>query len=289
MLTHPRVQIMYGIDGKTDLTEYPMDHLDGYRGSRPVRIGNGAFAQQQLDVYGEVLDWAWLYRSLGGSFSRNRRMFLESLGEFVAAHWQEPDQGLWEMRGQPRHHVHGKIMSWVAFDRLIHLFGETPQRASLRQEILRSVLEQGVDLEHGYLLQAFGETGTDAALLLVPAVRFPLDRRTLERTVEKVQQTLWRSDYVQRYVTDDGLTGTEGAFLICSFWLVDALLFIDRAREARELYERLLTCANDGGNGEEPLYCGARENSLSGKSTGLSVALSASCILPSRNSSQSTK
>ncbi len=247
MMTHPRVQIMYRIDGKTDLTEYAMDHLDGYRGSRPVRIGNGAFAQQQLDVYGEVLDWAWLYRSLGGRFSRNRRKFLESLGEFVAAHWQEPDQGIWEMRGQPRHHVHGKIMSWVAFDRLMRLCGETPQRASLRQEILKSVLEQGVDLEQGYLLQAFGEPETDAALLLAPAVGFPLDRRLLERTVEKVQQALRRGDYVQRYVTDDGLKGTDGAFLICSFWLVDALLFIDRAREARELYERLLTCANDVG------------------------------------------
>lgn len=247
MATHPRVQIMYGIGGETDLTEHCLDHLDGYCGSHPVRVGNGAFAQQQLDVYGEVLDWAWLYQSLGGHFNRSRREFLQSLGEFVAAHWQEPDQGIWEMRGQPRHHLHGKIMSWVALDRLIRLFGETSRHTSLRQEILRAILEQGVNLEQGYLQQAFSEPDTDAALLLVPAVGFPVDRHILERTIEKVQQTLRRGAYVQRYSTNDGLKGTEGAFLICSFWLVDALLFIDRAREAHGLYEHLLTCANDVG------------------------------------------
>lgn len=247
MTTHPRVQIMYGVDGETNLAEHILDHLEGYGGSRPVRIGNGAFTQQQIDVYGEVLDWALLYRSLGGRFSRKGRKFLASLGDFVAAHWQEPDCGIWEMRGEPRHHVHGKMMSWVAIDRIIRFFGATPQRLRQREALHRAVLTRGVEAEHGFLRQAFDEPGIDAALLLAPVVGFPLDRRTLERTVEAVERTLQRGDYVQRYVTEDGLKGSEGAFLICSFWLVDALLFIEREREARELYERLLSRANDVG------------------------------------------
>lgn len=247
MTTHPRVQIMYGIDGQSNRAEHALEHLEGYCGSRPVRIGNGAFTQQQIDVYGEVLDWALLYRSLGGRFSRNGRKFLASLGDFVTAHWQEPDCGIWEMRGEPRHHVHGKMMSWVAIDRIIRLFGATPQCLQQHEALRNAVLTRGVESEHGFLRQAFDEPGTDAVLLLAPVVGFPLARRTLERTVEAVERTLRRGDYVQRYVTEDGLKGSEGAFLICSFWLVDALLFLEREREARELYERLLSRANDVG------------------------------------------
>jgi alpha,alpha-trehalase len=123
--THPRVQIMYGIHGETELTEQILDHFAGYCGSQPVRTGNAAFAQQQLDVYGEVLDWAFLYCTLGGRFTRADRRFLRSLAEYVLTHWQEPDEGIWEMRGPPRHHVYSKIMSWVALDRVIRLFGES--------------------------------------------------------------------------------------------------------------------------------------------------------------------
>jgi alpha,alpha-trehalase len=247
LTTHPRVQIMYGIDGQSNLAEHALEHLDGYGDSRPVRVGNGAFMQQQLDVYGEVLDWALLYRSLGGRFSRSGQKFLASLGDFVTAHWQEPDCGIWEMRSAPQHHVHGKIMSWVAMDRLIRLFGETPHRLQSREALRLAVLTRGVNAERGHLQQAFDNPETDAALLLAPVVGFPLDRRTLERTVEEVERTLRQGDYVQRYMTEDGLKGSEGAFLICSFWLVDALLFIGREREARELYERLLSRANDVG------------------------------------------
>ena len=248
--THPRVQIMYGIHGETELTEQILDHFAGYCGSQPVRTGNAAFAQQQLDVYGEVLDWALLYRTLSGRFTRADRRFLRSLAEYVLTHWQEPDEGIWEMRGPPRHHVYSKIMSWVALDRVIRLFGESNTLVQAREAILRSVLEHGLDPEQGYLRQAFDEPALDAALLLAAAVGFPLDQPTLTRTVDAIIQRLGRGDYLLRYdtyQTDDGLPRSEGAFLICSFWLVDALLFTGRAEAACALYERLLTCANDVG------------------------------------------
>lgn len=245
--SHPRVQIMYGIEAETDLSESALDHLDGYRGSRPVRVGNGAYDQHQLDVYGEVLDWALLYRRLGGRLGREARGFLDSLASFVATHWEEPEQGIWEMRGPARHHVYGKIMSWVALDRAIRLFGDREGRAEVRERIRRAVLERGVDPKQGNLVQIFGETQTDAALLLTPMVGFPIGRPMLVQTVEAVERELRRGDYLLRYHAEDGLPGSEGAFLICSFWLVDALLAVGRAKEARSLYERLLARANDVG------------------------------------------
>lgn len=247
MTTHSRVQVVYGIEGETELTEHTIDHLDGYCGSRPVRIGNAAFAQQQLDIYGDVLDWAFLHQSLGGQFDHDAQKFLNSLAEFVMTHWQEPDHGLWEIRGPQRHYVSGKIMSWVAIDRAIRMFGDHEGRPEICAQIFRTILERGIDAKDRHLVQAFGESHTDAALLLTPLLGFPIDQDALARTVQAVERTLRHGDYVRRYVTDDSLKGTEGAFLICSFWLVDALLFLDRAREARELYEHLLTCANDVG------------------------------------------
>lgn len=245
--THPQVQIMYGIEGETELTERTLDHLEGYRGSRPVRTGNGASCQQQLDVYGEILDWSLLYKTLGGRFKPGTKKFWEGLCQFISEHWNMPGHGLWEMRGPRRHHVFGKIMSWVAVDRTIRLLGETPERARLRETILDSIREHGIDPAGGHLRQAYELENPDAALLLVPALGLPLGRETLERTVAKIEQELRHGDYVHRYRTDDGLRGSEGAFLICSFWLVDALLLLDRRQEARGLFERLCRCANDVG------------------------------------------
>ncbi len=245
--THPRLQIMYGIEGETELDERTLDHLEGYRGSRPVRVGNGAHDQQQLDIYGEILDWAHLDHSLGGSLGQDAQGFWGGLCDFVGAHWEEPGQGIWEMRGSPRHHLFGKVMCWVTVDRTIRLFGSTPERTGLRDEILRAIRERGVDPAGGHLVQAFGSRETDAALLLVPALGLPLDRGVLEKTVDAVQRELQHGDYVYRYRGDDGLEGSEGAFLICSFWLVDALLLLGRAEQAWELYERLLLCGNDVG------------------------------------------
>ncbi|MEX1028090.1 MAG: glycoside hydrolase family 15 protein [Candidatus Paceibacterota bacterium] len=243
--TRPRIQIMYGIGGETELTETSFEHFEGYRASGPVRIGNGAYSQQQLDVYGEVLDWAFLAQTLGHRFDRQGRQFLRELAGFVAAHWQEPGAGIWEMRGPQRHHVHGKIMCWVAIDRVLRMFGSDSALEQLRAEIEDSIQRQGINAETGSLRQAFGEPGTDAALLLTPLVGFPLSEKTLQATITAVEQTLRRGDYVHRYTGDDGLAGSEGAFLICSFWLVDAKLLAGQADEARELFERLLQCSND--------------------------------------------
>lgn len=245
--TRPSVQIMYGIHGETDLPEQILEHLEGYVGSRPVRTGNAAFAQRQLDVYGEVLDWAFLSHELGARFGPEQHALLGALEDFLATHWQEPDQGIWEMRGPARHHVYGKIMSWVGIDRAIRMFGDRGGRAESRDAILHAVLQRGVDPEDGHLRQAFDERGTDAALLLVPLVGFPIDGRMVERTVDAVKRTLQDGDFVKRYVTDDDLCGREGAFLICSFWRGDALLVLDQGDGARRLYERLIACANDVG------------------------------------------
>ncbi len=243
----PHLQILYGVGGETRLQERLLDHLEGYRGSAPVRIGNAAAEQRQLDIYGALLDWAWLYRRLGGRFGRARRDFLSRVADFVVRHWDEPGEGIWEARTEPRHYTYGKIMAWVAVDRAIHLLGETEELVETREAIRRSVLEHGVDPEGGHLRQAYEVASPDAALLLAPLIGFPADQATLERTVEAVERELGVGDFVYRYRTDDGLPGEEGAFLISSFWLVDACLALDRPREARERFERLLEHANDVG------------------------------------------
>ena len=245
--THPRVQIMYGINGETDLVEQTLDHLDGYRASRPVRIGNGAYSQRQIDVYGEALDWALLHRTLGGRFDRQGAMFLRSMAGYLAEHWHEPGQGIWEMRGPPLYHVYGKIMSWVGIDRVIRMFGRHKQLEDARDTIARTVIAKGLSADYDHLVQAFGQPGMDAALLLAPVVGFPADAAILKATVDAIQRELQHGDYLLRYRTEDGLQGGEGAFLICSFWLVDALLMTGRVDKSRELYERLLARANDVG------------------------------------------
>ena len=242
--TLPIVQIMYGVERECDLSETVLDHLEGYQGSRPVRVGNGAFRQRQIDVYGQVLDLALLYERLGGRLSAQYRRLLRTLVAFVAAHWREPDQGLWEMRGPPRHHVHGKLMSWVALDRASEVLREGATWRTVADEVLSEVATEGVDAAGG---QMFGSTHTDAALLLAPMLGIPLEHATLERTVTAVERELRRGDFLLRYRSDDGLSGQEGEFLICSFWLVDALLTTGRADEARALFDRLCGHANDVG------------------------------------------
>jgi len=246
-VTAPRLQIMYGIELQTELEEQLHEHLEGYRGSRPVRTGNAAYSQRQSDIYGEVVDWAFMFHTLGGKLDSGARRMLESLVETVAREWREPDHGLWEMRGPPLHHVHGKVMGWVAVDRALSLLGANRAREALREEIFNDIMARGRDGEHGHFVQAYDAHGTDAALLLIPAVGFPADRETLEKTVDAVQRELRQGMCVHRYRTEDGLSGDEGAFLICSFWLVDALLLLDRYDEARALFEELLAAANDVG------------------------------------------
>ncbi|MGQ0752108.1 MAG: glycoside hydrolase family 15 protein [Betaproteobacteria bacterium] len=245
--TYPTLQIMYGIGAEAKLTERELDHLEGYMGSGPVRTGNEAYLQRQIDVYGELLDWAYLYHTLGGKLDRRSRKMLAEFADFVAERWHEPDQGFWEMRAPARHHVHGKMMSWVALDRAIRLLGSRKPWDEACRRIVEGVCARGVDPSNGHLIQAYNHRGVDAALLLAPVLGFPLDKRALEATVAAVERELRHGDFVYRYRTEDGLQGGEGAFLICSFWLVDALVHTGRVAEAKALFERLLAHANDVG------------------------------------------
>lgn len=243
--SHPRVQILYGIDGATELPERTLDHLEGYRGSRPVRVGNGATDQRQLDVYGEILEWAHLHRTLGGKFSGDAREMLESIADLAAQQWSEPDHGIWEKRGEPRQFVLGKIMSWVTIDRAMRMFGDSHGRAETREAIRKTTLAEGV-VERS-LVQVFGDDQMDASLLLAPIMGFPVDPALLQSTVDKIQQRLGVENYLLRYRNPDGLAGSDAAFLVCSFWMVDALLVLGRPERAQELYEKLLHQANDVG------------------------------------------
>jgi len=244
--TLPNIHIMYGIGHEAQLVEEELTHLDGYASSRPVRIGNGAYSQRQIDVYGEILDLALVYHRLAGDLGDQYRRLLASFAGVVARHWSEPDQGLWEMRSAPRHHVHGKLMSWVALDRAAQLLPDAPRWRTVADEVRNAILAEAVDPAEGHLRQAY-DGGVDAAVLLAPLLGFPLDHQILARTVEMVEQRLGRGDHLLRYAGDDGLDGHEGAFLACSFWLVDAKLVLGQVTEARQLFERLAACANDVG------------------------------------------
>ncbi len=245
--TLPRVQVMYGIGGEQVLRERVLEHLEGYAASRPVRVGNAAQGQRQIDVYGQALDLALLYRRLGGTLGEQHRRLLKTFALHVAAHWREPDQGLWEMRSAPRHHVHGKLMSWVALDRARQLFDADGRDWAAQAERVRAEIAlRGIDRTRGHLAQAF-DGGLDAAVLLAPMLGFPLERQTLAQTVDTLEHGLARGEFLARYDGADGLAGSEGAFLICGFWLVDARLALGRVEEARMRFERMLRSANDVG------------------------------------------
>lgn len=261
----PRLQIMYGIGEERQLDESSLDHLSGYRDSRPVRVGNGAYQQTQLDVYGEVLDWALLHQAMGGHLGDDQIEFVSELADFVGKHWNDKGQGIWEMRGPSQHHVFGKIMCWAALDRAQRIHGADERLAAIADEIVRSVEQHGIDPRGGYLRQTYASSQTDASLLLVPTLGTPFSREVLAATVAEVRRTLGPGDYLRRYVprdnsggensggggsdgtAGDGSPGREGAFLACSFWLVDALLMTGQPQEARNLFERLLRAANDVG------------------------------------------
>ncbi len=246
------LQIMYGIDGRQDLTEETLDHLTGYDGAKPVRIGNGAFDQRQNDVYGAVLDSVYLHTKHGGRLPQRLWPVLEDQVRGAIAAWQQPDQGIWEARGAPQHYVSSKLMCWVALDRgarLAEIHGE-PQLGEewqgIADEIKRDILEHGV--RDGVFRQHYDTDALDASTLLIPLVRFlgPEDRR-VAATVKAIARDLTDHGLVLRYrveETDDGLHGEEGTFLICSFWLVAALEEIGEHRRAKALLEKLLNYAS---------------------------------------------
>ncbi|GGV37350.1 glucoamylase [Kitasatospora herbaricolor] len=260
------LQIMYGIAGERELTESSLDWLPGYEGSLPVRVGNGAAGQLQLDVYGEVVEALHLAHMTGLTRNDHAHHLQLKLISYLEEHWTEPDEGIWEVRGPRRHFVHSKVMAWVAVDRTIKLLEQAPADApddgslerwrELRETIHRDVCEKGYDPERNTFTQYYGGRELDASLLLIPQVGFlPADDKRVIGTIEAIQRELSTEDgFVLRYPTHDGegnnvdgLSGHEGAFLACSFWLADDLAMIGRVTEARELFDKLLSLRNDIG------------------------------------------
>ncbi|MFD7460494.1 MULTISPECIES: glycoside hydrolase family 15 protein [unclassified Streptomyces] len=255
------LQIMYGIAGERELTETQLDWLPGYENSTPVRLGNGAATQLQLDVYGEAVEALHLAQLSGLAPNSYANLLQLRLIAYLEQHWREPDEGIWEIRGPRRHFVHSKVMAWVAVDRTVKLLettatdGPLDRWRLLRDEIHQDVCARGYDPDRNTFTQSYGSEELDAALLLIPQVGFlPPDDKRVIGTIEAIQRELLTPDgFVLRYPTSggeagvDGLPGDEGAFLACSFWLADDLALIGRVEEARELFERLLAIRNDVG------------------------------------------
>jgi GH15 family glucan-1,4-alpha-glucosidase len=247
------LQIMYGIDGRRDLTETTRDDLSGYAGARPVRVGNGAFDQRQNDVFGAALDAILLHTHRSQRLPRRLWPIVQAQAECAAAVWREPDQGIWEARGEPQHYVSSKLMCWVAMDRaakLAHIRGDQSLSTSWRataEEIKADILEHGVDAR-GVLRQHYATDALDASTLLAAIFGFlPGTDERLRASVLATADELTDHGYVLRYrtgETDDGLSGEEGTFLICSFWLVSALAVIGEHQRGRDLMERLLRVAS---------------------------------------------
>jgi len=247
------LQIMYGIDGRRDLTETTRDELSGYDGARPVRIGNGAYNQRQNDVFGSVLDSILDHTIHGQRLPRRLWPIVESQADCATKVWREPDQGIWEARGAPQHYVSSKLMCWVALDRAAQLGeirGDNTRAAEWREtadEIRADILEHGVTAD-GVLRQHYATDSLDASVLLAAIFEFlPADDDRLRATVHAISENLTDNGFVLRYrtdETDDGLSGKEGTFLICSFWLVSALAVIGELQQARDLMEKLLRIAS---------------------------------------------
>jgi GH15 family glucan-1,4-alpha-glucosidase len=247
------LQIMYGIDGRRDLTESVQEDLSGHGGARPVRIGNGAFDQRQNDVFGAALDAVLLQSRRSQRIPRRLWPLVEAQADCATAVWRQPDQGIWEARGKPRHYVSSKLMCWVALDRaaeLADIQGRTDLAAGWAQtaeEIKSDILEHGVD-KRGVLRQHYETDALDASTLLAAIFGFlPASDARLRATVLAIADELTEHGYVLRYrteETDDGLTGKEGSFVICSFWLVSALAIVGEMQRARDLMERLVKAAS---------------------------------------------
>jgi GH15 family glucan-1,4-alpha-glucosidase len=254
-----KAQILYGVGGQRRISEFELDWLPGYAGSRPVRIGNAAHEQFQLDVYGEVMDALHQARSHGLDPDDHAWSLQRTLMDFLEGAWDRPDEGIWEVRGPRRHFTHSKVLAWVGFDRAVQgverfgLRGPVDRWRRVREEIHAEVLREGFNVELNAFTQSYGSDELDASTLLIPILGFlpPSDPRVVG-TVEAVIRELTRDGFVERYRVReqndvDGLPGGEGVFLPCSFWLVDALLMMERDDEARELFERLLGVSNDLG------------------------------------------
>ena len=251
------LQIMYGVAGERRLSEFQLPWLSGYEGSAPVRVGNAASEQLQIDVYGEVMDAMYQARIHGLPVEEPAWALQQTLLGYLEEAWRRPDQGIWEVRGERRHFVHSKVMAWVAFDRAVRsvetqgLEGPVDRWRAQRDEIHAEVCEHGFDAHLGSFTQSYGSPELDASLLVLPLVGFlPAADPRIRGTVEAIERELVQDGLVLRYITRagvDGLPPGEGVFLPCSFWLVDCLELLGRHDEAHELLDRLLGLANDVG------------------------------------------
>jgi GH15 family glucan-1,4-alpha-glucosidase len=252
-----KIQIMYGIRGERRLTEFELEELPGYEGSKPVRVGNAASEQFQLDVYGEVMGVAFIGAEALGRIEERLWPRWRTVVEHVETIWREPDDGIWETRGPRQHFTYSKVMAWVVFDRAVKLadqfgLGAPVKRwKQIRDEIHREVCERGYDRERRTFTQYYGSKELDASVLNIPLVGFlSADDERVTGTIDAISRELGRDGFVSRYSTaetDDGLPGDEGQFLACSFWLVSALALNGRIEEARALFDRLLGLSNDLG------------------------------------------
>jgi GH15 family glucan-1,4-alpha-glucosidase len=257
------LQVMYAIDGSSDLEEHILDHLEGYCGSAPVRIGNGAADQLQLDIYGELVDSIYLYNKYGTPISHDAWMDLTQIVDWVSENWDQPDEGIWETRGGRQHFTYSRLMCWVAVERSIRMARQRGLPADLvawartRDDIYRQVMEKGWNEERGAFVQHYGSDVLDASNLLMPLVKFvaPKDPRWLS-TLDRMTEELVSDTLVYRYnvrASPDGLQGDEGTFSICSFWYVEALARAGQLDRARIAFEKMLTYANHLGHFSEEI------------------------------------
>jgi GH15 family glucan-1,4-alpha-glucosidase len=257
------LQVMYGLDGRTELPEYELDHLAGYRDSKPVRIGNAAFSQLQLDIYGEIFDAFYLSSKYGDAPSYEGWQRLKEILKWLADHWRDPDEGIWEVRGGRKEFLHSRLMCWVAFDRIIRLGrkrsleGPYSWMEACRDAIIRDIHENFWDPDLQAFVQYKGAKEVDASALLMPMMRFisPLDARWLS-TLERIENELTVDTLVKRYRSEsnvDGLAGKEGSFTPCSFWFIEALARSHQVEKARLLFEKMLGYANHLGLYSEEL------------------------------------
>jgi GH15 family glucan-1,4-alpha-glucosidase len=245
------LQIMYGLHGETDLDEYELDHFEGYKGSKPVNIGNAAYSQFQLEVYGELVSTAYELARRGHEFSQEIGEFIAWIADHVVDVWERPDYGIWEVRGGPKHFVYSKVMAWVALDRAILLAkhfglkGDVNKWETERERMREEILEKGFDKELNAFVQAYGSKDMDAVNLRLALVDFlPSTDPRIQGTVNRIMDELMTGCLVKRYISDDGLPGEEGAFSLCTFWLIDVLSLSKRVDEADALFNKMVAFAN---------------------------------------------
>jgi GH15 family glucan-1,4-alpha-glucosidase len=255
-LTRPRLQVLYTVFGKPGPDEREFRDVSGYRGSLPVRVGNAASTQHQLDVYGWVVDAAWLLVSSGHPLHGETWRAVAGFADHVAKSWREPDAGIWEVRDRPAHHVHSKLMAWLALDRALriadtHRVGRSRRNVWMegRAALADDIRKRGFDTELGSYVRSFGSREVDAAALILPVLEFETDVARIRGTIDAIRESLGAGGpLLYRYPPGhDGLTGGEGAFLPCSFWLVQALARIGDIAGATELFEELIGLGNDLG------------------------------------------